>query len=96
MGVIVNTVANQLANAGSGVQIESFNSVGKGDIMDKLSQNSQMKLSQGTENTLVLKECKNVFSGMTQGDFGNATINAGVLALYFTPMGHNGLKLNLN
>lgn len=96
MGVIVNSVANGLANAGSGVQIDSLSSIGKVDLVDKLALNSEIKLSQGAKSSPVLRECRNIFSGMTQGDFGKAAINAGVLALCFAPMGNNGLKLSLN
>lgn len=100
MGQLTNaskTVGSGLAKAGRGVGecplSRSFTSTALRDAEKILGNNSAHNLGTGSRACPIVSECRDVAAGISQGDFTQVALNAGVLALGAVPGGGSTAKL---
>ena len=67
--------------------------VGENGILSKMAKNALAKLESSSSNIPVVTDCRNIASGITEGNFKKVTKIAPYLALFATPAGGTS-KLN--
>ena len=81
MGVTINSANLDIVNVRQG----ALDMVKKSTGMNRLSRHANHNFSQGSKALPIISECRDIGSGIVNGDFQKASFNAGSLALFSVP-----------